>query len=48
MAGVFGPGIWTCLRAARAIKDRIQFYSKRRPHQILAMRTPAQGFRLAA
>jgi putative transposase len=34
--------------AARAIGDWIQFYNTRRPHQALAMRTPAQAFRLAA
>lgn len=34
--------------ATRAIGDWIQFYNNRRPHQALAMRTPAEIFRLAA
>ena len=34
--------------AARAIGDWIQFYNTCRPHQALAMRTPAEAFRLAA
>lgn len=34
--------------ATRAIGDWIQFYNNRRPHQALAMRTPAEAFRLAA
>jgi hypothetical protein len=28
--------------------DWISFYNNRRPHQALAMRTPAEAFRLAA
>ncbi|WP_374292340.1 integrase core domain-containing protein [Paenirhodobacter enshiensis] len=28
--------------------DWIRFYNHRRPHQALAMRTPAEAFRLAA
>ncbi|WP_435169066.1 transposase [Falsirhodobacter sp. 1013] len=31
--------------AARTIGDRIQFYKTGRPHQALAMRTPAEAFR---
>lgn len=34
--------------ATRAIGDWISFYNNRRPHQTLAMRTPAEAFRLAA
>lgn len=34
--------------AARAIWDWIQFYNIRRPHQPLAMRTPAEAFGLTA
>ncbi|MGR3822092.1 integrase core domain-containing protein [Salipiger marinus] len=34
--------------AARVIGDWIGFYNNRRPHQALAMRTPAEAFRLAA
>ncbi|PTX46854.1 putative transposase [Gemmobacter caeni] len=34
--------------ATRAIGDWISFYNNRRPHQALAMRTPAEAFRLAA
>ena len=34
--------------ANRVIGDWISFYNNRRPHQALAMRTPAEAFRLAA
>ncbi len=34
--------------ASRTIGDWIQFYNHRRPHQALAMQTPAEAFRLAA
>lgn len=34
--------------ATRVIADWISFYNNRRPHQALAMRTPAEAFRLAA
>ncbi len=34
--------------ASRAIGDWIQFYIHKRPHQALAMRTPAEAFKLAA
>lgn len=34
--------------ATRVIADWISFYNHRRPHQALAMRTPAEAFRLAA
>jgi putative transposase len=34
--------------ASRAISDWIQFYNHRRPHQALAMQTPADAFKLAA
>ena len=34
--------------ANRVIADWISFYNNRRPHQALAMRTPAEAFRLAA
>ncbi|WP_412105142.1 integrase core domain-containing protein [Sulfitobacter sp. D35] len=34
--------------AGRMIGDWIQFYNHRRPHQALAMRTPAEAFTLAA
>ncbi|QOL82521.1 integrase core domain-containing protein [Pseudooceanicola spongiae] len=31
--------------ASRVIGDCISFYNNRRPHQALAMRTPAEAFR---
>ncbi|MGN0932049.1 integrase core domain-containing protein [Falsigemmobacter intermedius] len=34
--------------AARVIGDWIGFDNNRRPHQALAMRTPAEAFKLAA
>ena len=34
--------------ATRVIADWISFYNNRRPHQALAMRTPAEAFKLAA
>ena len=34
--------------AMRVIGDWIALYNNRRPHQALAMRTPAEAFRLAA
>lgn len=34
--------------ATRVIADSISFYNNRRPHQALAMRTPAEAFKLAA
>ena len=34
--------------ATRVIGDWINFYNNRRPHQALAMRTPAEAFRIAA
>lgn len=34
--------------ATRVIGEWISFYNNRRPHQALAMRTPAEAFRLAA
>nr|WP_277749200.1 integrase core domain-containing protein [Sinirhodobacter populi] len=34
--------------ATRAIGDWISFYNNRRPHQALAMRTPAEASRSAA
>ena len=34
--------------ASRAIGDWITFYNNRRPHQALAMKTPAETFKLAA
>jgi putative transposase len=34
--------------ATRVIGDWISFYNNRRPHQALAMRTPAEAFKLAA
>ena len=34
--------------ATRAIGDWIIFYNNRRPHHALAMRTPAEAFRLEA
>lgn len=34
--------------ATRVIGEWISFYNHRRPHQALAMRTPAKAFRLAA
>ncbi|RRH67457.1 integrase core domain-containing protein, partial [Falsigemmobacter faecalis] len=34
--------------ATRGIADWITFYNNRRPHQALAMRTPAEAFKLAA
>jgi putative transposase len=34
--------------ASRVIADWISFYNNRRPHQALAMRTPAEAFTLAA
>jgi len=38
----------TIQHAMRVIADWIAFYNTRRPHQALAMRTPAEAFRLAA
>uniref|UniRef100_UPI0038999555 integrase core domain-containing protein n=1 Tax=Pseudooceanicola spongiae TaxID=2613965 RepID=UPI0038999555 len=34
--------------ASRVIGDWISFYKNRRPHQALAIRTPAEAFRGAA
>ena len=34
--------------AMRVISDWIQFYNHRRPHQALGMKTPAEGYALAA
>jgi len=34
--------------AMRVISDWIQFYNHRRPHQALAMKTPAQAYALTA
>ena len=34
--------------ASRAIGDWIQYYSHRRPHQALSMKTPAEAYALAA
>jgi putative transposase len=34
--------------ATRAIGDWISFYNHKRPHQALAMKTPAQAYALAA
>ena len=34
--------------ACRVIGDWIDFYNRRRPHQALGMKTPAQAFALAA
>lgn len=33
--------------ASRAISDWIQFYNYQRPHQALAMKTPAEAYALA-
>ena len=38
----------TLQHASRVIGDWIYFYNHRRPHQALAMKTPAQAFALAA
>ncbi|GAA4226773.1 transposase InsO family protein [Sagittula marina] len=38
----------TIQHAMRVIGDWISFYNNRRPHQALAMRTPAEAFTLAA
>ncbi|MCA0851141.1 integrase core domain-containing protein [Salipiger thiooxidans] len=38
----------TIQHAMRVIGDWISFYNNRRPHQSLAMRTPAEAFTLAA
>lgn len=38
----------TIQHASRVIGDWIGFYNNKRPHQALAMRTPAEAFRLAA
>ena len=38
----------TIQHANRVISDWIAFYNNRRPHQALAMRTPAEAFKLAA
>jgi putative transposase len=38
----------TLQHASRVLADWIQFYNTRRPHQALAMKTPAEAFRLAA
>jgi putative transposase len=34
--------------ASHVIADWIQFYNAQRPHQALAMKTPAQAYALAA
>lgn len=38
----------TLQHATRAVADWIRFYNTRRPHQALAMRTPAEAYALAA
>nr|WP_312988937.1 integrase core domain-containing protein [Comamonas koreensis] len=38
----------TLQHASRVIGDWIGFYNNRRPHQALAMKTPAEAFALAA
>ncbi|WP_197703916.1 integrase core domain-containing protein [Cohaesibacter sp. ES.047] len=38
----------TIKHANRVISDWIAFYNNYRPHQALAMRTPAEAFKLAA
>lgn len=38
----------TLQHASRVLADWIQFYNHRRPHQALAMKTPAEAFALAA
>jgi putative transposase len=38
----------TLQHASRVIGDWIGFYNKRRPHQALGMKTPAEAFALAA
>ncbi|WP_371359474.1 integrase core domain-containing protein [Cohaesibacter sp. ES.047] len=38
----------TIQHANRVIADWIFFYNNQRPHQALAMRTPAEAFKLAA
>jgi putative transposase len=38
----------TLQHASRVLADWIQFYNTRRPHQALAMKTPAEAFALAA
>jgi putative transposase len=38
----------TLQHASRVLADWILFYNTRRPHQSLAMKTPAEAFRLAA
>ena len=48
LCAVHAPVSEIIQHAARAIADWIQFYNTRRPHQALAMRTPAEAFRLAA
>ena len=38
----------TLQHASRVIADWISFYNNRRPHQALAMKTPAEAYALAA
>jgi putative transposase len=38
----------TLQHASRVLADWIQFYNHRRPHQALAMKTPAEAYKLAA
>jgi len=38
----------TLQHASRVLADWIQFYNTRRPHQALAMKTPAEAYKLAA
>jgi putative transposase len=38
----------TLQHASRVISDWVRFYSTRRPHQALCMRTPAEAYALAA
>ena len=43
-----GVDIETPHHASRVISDWIDFYNRRRPHQALGMKTPAEAFALAA
>ena len=42
------PPFQTLQHASRVISDWIDFYNRRRPHQALGMKTPAEAFALAA
>jgi len=51
LLGKNGQVGWVLQHASRVISDMIHFYNHRRPHQALALKTPAktyESFKLAA